>query len=79
MQELNQQVVRLMLGEFAKQDEMWGDPSHDDYHTSSDWIQCIDHELHELEVGRKFLPQMIKVLSLSFRACESYLRKGGME
>ncbi len=72
--------------EREKQDEKWGGPSHDDGHTSHDWVAYVTRHLGkavmwpwEREVFRK---QMVRVAALAVAAvewCDRGEEEGGDE
>ena len=58
--------------ELAKQDEEWGGPSHDDQHTSHDWIAFLMKHAGKAVMwpfnSRTFRRQMVRVAALAIQA-----------
>lgn len=68
-------VLEAVEAERVRQDEKWGGPSHDDQHTSHDWVAWIvRYTGRSVTYGAfdtlRFRSHMVKVAALAIAAIE---------
>lgn len=69
-----------ILAERMKQDQQWGGPSHDDTHSTDDWMKYILYQIDRsryepITEERRY--RLVKIAALALAACESIDRTVG--
>ena len=70
-------ILDEIKAERMEQDKQWGGPSHDDHHTTTDWMRYITYQAQQSVNPNEFRERMVKVAALAVAAIESYDRKHG--
>jgi hypothetical protein len=75
---MDQNVIRDIEQERARQNEQWGGAEHDDTHGPMDWFTFIAHQLQRAVMGHARPREiLIKIAALAVAGLESDRRKNG--
>lgn len=68
-------IVAEIHAERDRQDAQWGGVEHDDCHSSSDWMDFIDHQLDRWHEEGEARVRLIRIAALAIAGIESIDRR----